>query len=342
MATTFSNTNTYAGELARPYIAAAIKSAKTLSDGLITIKENVKYKQVLRKLETAGLVQDAACDFTANGPVQLTEAVLQPTELMTNIQLCKKDFRADWEAMNTGRGFINDQMPPEFQQFLLLHVASKIGEAMEDNIWRGGAWDSTGSTGEDLVSTAADGADSDSVVGDSITDTFDENHFEGLLVKIKAGGSNTQSDSTGAEFATGNILTNLDLCVDALPTALVGDPEVVLYMSPKTYFIYQRKLLSVGTHPQFNYYTGGVDQFSGYLGYKIAVCPGFSDDAVLASRPDNLFFGTDLLSDHNQAVVLDMTALDGSDNVRIAYRYTGGVQIGFAGDCSLVSRYATT
>lgn len=342
MATTFNNTNNYAGELARPYIAAAIKSAKTISDGLITVKENVKFKETLRKLDTVDLVQPASCDFTATGIVELSEVVLQPTELATNIQLCKKDFRSDWEAMNTGRGFINDQLPPEFAQFLLLHVAAKIGEAMEDNIWKGGSWDSTGSTGNDLPTTDADGGDTGTDVGDSLTDTFDVNHFEGLLAKIKDGGANTQGTSSGATFSTSNILTNLDIAVDALPTALQGDQEVVLYMSPKTYFIYQRKLLSSGTHPQFNYYTGGVDAFAGYLGYKIAVCPGMSNDAVLAARPDNLFFGTDLLSDHNQAVVLDMTNLDGSDNVRIAYRYTGGVQVGVAADCSLVSRYATT
>ena len=65
-----------------------------------------------------------------------------------------------------------------------------------------------------------------------------------------------------------------------------------------------------------------------------------SDDALLAARPDNLFFGTDLTSDHNSATFIDMTGMDGSDNVRIAYRYTGGTQIGVASDVSLVSRYS--
>lgn len=341
MATTFTNTNNYAGELARPYIAAAVKSAKTISDGVITVKENVKFKETLRKLDTVDLVQPATCDFSPTGIVQLSEVVLQPTNLQTHIQLCKKDFRADWEAMNTGRGYINDVLPPEFAQFLLLHVASKIGEAMEDNIWKGGTWDNDAS-GNDLATADADGGDSGTVVGDSLTDTFDVNHFTGLLSLIKTGGANTRSTSTGAAWTTTNILTNLDIAVDALPSALQGDPEVVLYVSPKTFFIYQRKLLSVGTHPQFNFHSGGMDQFAGYLGYKMAVCPGMSDDAALLSRPDNLFFGTDLLSDHNQAVVLDMTNLDGSDNVRISYRYTGGVQVGVAADTSLCSRYATT
>ena len=337
MPTYFNNSKTYAGELARPYIAAAIKSGSTLGEGKITVKENVKFKEVLRKLDTAGLVQNAACDFSPAGVVQLSEVVLEPTELMTNIQLCKKDFRSDWEALNTGRGFINDQLPPEFQQYLLLHVASKIGEAMEDNIWRGGDWVSSGEAGADIPKTAADGDDSESVVGDSLTDTFDENHFEGLLSRAKTGGANTQSDGSGAVFSTDNILTNLDTCIDALPTALQGDQEVKIYMSPKSYYIYYRKLVANGSHPGFNF---GTDINNNYLGYQLHVCPGMSDDALLAARPDNLFFGTDLTSDHNSAVFIDMTAQDGSDNVRIAYRYTGGTQIGVASDVSLVSRYA--
>lgn len=338
MATTFTNSKTYAGELARPYIAAAIKSADTLSNGFVNIKENVKYKEVVRKLDTAGLIQSAACDFTPAGVVQLSEVVLQPTELMTNIQLCKKDFRTDWEALNTGRGFINDQLPPEFAQFLLLHVASKIGEAMEDNIWKGGAWASDGTTA-DLDQTAADGSDSGSTVGDSITDTFDEDFFDGFLKIIKAGGANTQSTSSGAAWTTSNILTNLDICVDTIPTALQGKQDVHLYMSPKTYFTYYRKLVEAGAHPQFALNNPIA---MNYLGYPLAVCPGMSDHAVLAAQPENLFFGTDLMSDHNQAQVLDMTPTDGSDNIRVVYRYTAGVQVGVVSDCALVSRYATT
>ena len=334
MATTFTNSKTYAGELARPYIAAAIKSGDTVANRFVTVRENVKYREVLRKLDTAGLVQAAACDFTPAGPVQLAERILEPTELMTNIQLCKKDFRADWEALNTGRGFINDVLPPEFAQFLLLHVASKIGEAIEDNIWAGGGFLYDG-TNAVLTATAADGGDSGSAIGDTVTDTFDNDHFTGILKLLLDGSRNTQSTGTGAAFSTSNILTNLDIAVDNIPTALAGDQNVHLYMSPKTYYLYYRKLVSIGTHPGFNY-SAPINET--YLGYPLAVCPGMSNDAVVAARPDNLFFGTDLLSDHNSAKVIDMSPMDGSDNVRIAFRYTAGVQVGALEDAVLVSR----
>ena len=44
-----SITTTYAGEFAGDYIAAALLSGKTLSEEAITIKPNVKYKEVIKK-----------------------------------------------------------------------------------------------------------------------------------------------------------------------------------------------------------------------------------------------------------------------------------------------------
>jgi hypothetical protein len=50
MATTTSITTTYAGEFAGKYIAAALLSGTTLDKGLIEIKPNVKFKEVIKKL----------------------------------------------------------------------------------------------------------------------------------------------------------------------------------------------------------------------------------------------------------------------------------------------------
>ena len=44
-------TTTYEGSFAGEYIAAAILSGNTLASDVITIKPNVKYKQVVKKLD---------------------------------------------------------------------------------------------------------------------------------------------------------------------------------------------------------------------------------------------------------------------------------------------------
>jgi len=92
MATTTSITTTYAGEFAGQYISAALLSGKTLNENAISIKPNVKYKEVIKKIATSGLIADATCDFTDTGSVTLTERILTPEEFQVNVELCKKNF----------------------------------------------------------------------------------------------------------------------------------------------------------------------------------------------------------------------------------------------------------
>ena len=49
MATTTSITTTYAGEFAGDYISAALLSGVTIDNGGITVKPNVKFKEVIKK-----------------------------------------------------------------------------------------------------------------------------------------------------------------------------------------------------------------------------------------------------------------------------------------------------
>jgi hypothetical protein len=134
-ATSTSITSTYAGEFAGKYIAAALLSGKTLAERAITIVPNVKFKQVMKKMATSNIIQDATCDFAATGSVTLTEAILQPKELQVNIELCKKDFRSDWEAAEMGFS-VYDNLPANFTDFLLANVANTVAQQIEQSIWR--------------------------------------------------------------------------------------------------------------------------------------------------------------------------------------------------------------
>ena len=136
MPTTTSITTTYAGEFAKKYISAALLSANTIEKGGIEVKPNIKYKEVIKRIATDGLLKNATCDFDATSTVTLTERVLQPEEFQVNLQLCKKDFRSDWEAVSMGYSAF-DSLPPAFADFLIAHVAAKVAEKMENNIWKG-------------------------------------------------------------------------------------------------------------------------------------------------------------------------------------------------------------
>ena len=135
MATTTSITTTYAGEFAGQYISAALLSGTTLDNGLITVKPNIKFKEVIKKVSTDGLVKDAVCDFDPTSTITLTERIIQPDYQQVNLQLCKKDFQNDWDAISMGYSAFQN-LPTSFADFLIGHVAAKVAQKTEQNIFK--------------------------------------------------------------------------------------------------------------------------------------------------------------------------------------------------------------
>jgi len=294
------NSSSYAGELALPYINAAILSGDTLAKGYVTLKEGVKYKAVLKKLSNAAsLVQAAGCNFNEQGTLNLDESVLEVSDLMTNLEVCKKDFARDWEAAATGRGFINDVIPANFSDFLIGYAAAKVGETIEYTIWQG--------------NTASGSYQS-----------FDG--FEKKLLVLTGGADITW---VGALTAS-TVIANMNAVINALPAALIGSPDTKLYVNRATAQFYRQAVSALGYANLFQAY----DEFNlEFNGYEIYVCPGISTGTVIAAQPSNLFVGVDANSDFAEVKVVDMTLTDASDNVRMAMRYRVGVQIGVLTDC---------
>jgi len=305
MASTLTiNSSTYAGELALPYINAAILSGDTLAKGYVTLKEGVKFKSVLKKLSNAAsLVQDGTdCDFTQAGDLNLDEAVLIVSDLKVNLQLCKSEFARDWEAAQTGRGFINDVVPANFAEFLIGYSAAKVAENIEYTIWQG----DTGGT-------------------------YDS--FDGFEKKLKAGlgsGADFTWASGSTPLAASNIIANMNIIINALPAALIGSPDTKLYMNRASAQYYRQAITALGYMQMFQ----ASDSFNlQFNGYDIYVCPGISNGTIIAAQPSNLFVGVDANSDFAEVKVVDMSLTDASDNVRMAMRFRTGVQVGVLTDC---------
>ena len=301
MATTI--TTTYAGEFAKKYISAALLTGSTIDNGGITVKPNVKYKDVIKKVSTSGLIGNASCDFTSAGDVTLTERIIQPEEFQVNLELCKKDFRSDWEAVQMGISAF-DKLPPLFSDFLIGHVAAKVAEKTEQNIWSG----VNANAGE----------------------------FDGFSTLLAADGD--VIDVTGSAVTSANVIAELGSIVDAIPSSLYGQEDMYIYVSQNIARAYVRALGgfgaaglgSNGTNSQgTQWWNNGSLSFDGV---KIFVANGLADDTAVAAEKSNLFFGTGLLSDHNEVKVIDMGDLDGSQNVRVIMRFTSAVQYGIGSD----------
>jgi len=306
MATTTSITSTYAGEFAGQYISAALLSASTIENGGITVKPNVKFKEVIKKVSTDDIVKDASCDFTATSTVTLTERVLQPEFQQVNLQLCKKDFISDWEAIQMGYSAHHD-LPPSFSDFLIAHVAAKVAQRTEQSIWEG--------------STATSG------------------QFNGLTTLIATDADlPTANEVAGTTVTAANVITELGKIVDAIPSTLYGSEDLNIYVSQNIARAYVRALGgfgasglgAAGTNAMgTQWWNNGSLSFDGV---KLFVANGLADNVAMAAEKSNLFFGTGLMSDSQEVKVLDMSDLDGSDNIRVVMRFTAGVQYGIVDD----------
>ena len=304
LATTTSITTTYAGQFAGQYIAAALLSGSTIDNGGIEVKPNIKYKEVIKKGATdANIIKDATCDFTATGTLTLTERILQPEEFQVNLELCKKDFRSDWEAVQMGYSAY-DNLPRKFSDFIIGHVAGLVAEKTEENIWSG--VNATAGEFDGFVTLATADADVVDVVGTTVT--------------------------------SANVIAELGKIVDAIPSALYGKEDEYIYISQNIARAYVRALGgfgasglgAAGTNSMgTQWWNNGSLSFDGV---KLFVANGLADDTAMAAQKSNLYFGTGLLSDLNEVKVLDMADLDGSENVRVIMRMTAGVQYAFAGD----------
>ena len=305
MATTTNITTTYAGEKAQGYIAAALLSGNTIENGGITVKPNVKKSEVLKKIATGDLIADGSCDFSATSSVTLTERVITPKEFQVNLQLCKTPFRADWDAISMGYSAF-DNLPPDFQSFLVAHIAEKVATKMESNIWQG-----------------ADG---------------NEGEFDGLVALATADAD--VIDVVGTTINAGNVIDELGKVVDAIPAALYGSADLKIYVAQNVYRAYVRALGGFASNGQGANGVGGngTNQSLGdvmFDGVPVFVANGLASNYIVAAESTNLFFGTGLLSDTNEVKVIDMADIDGSQNVRVVMRFTATVQYAYGAEIVL-------
>jgi len=298
--------SSYAGEFAGKYLGAALLSASTLDAGAVTILPNIKYKAAMKVGAFSNLVRSADCDFDATtSGLTLTEKVLTPTELQVNLQICKKELHSDWEAAQMGFSAF-DSLPPLFSDYVISRVAAEVANATETSIWQGAAG---------------------------------EGNFDGFDALLTADGG---ADVTATTVDSSNVIAQLGAIVDAANAAVLGKEDLTLYISTNIARAYIRALGGFATNIGANgvdnkgttWYSGGALSFEGI---NVFVAQGLADNTAVLAQKSNLFFGTGLLNDRNEVKVIDMSDIDGSQNVRVVMRYTAGVQYGVRGDIVLYS-----
>lgn len=289
MATTTSLTTTYAGKEAAGYIRAAFLSNESLA--AVTFKENIEYKQVVRKLVDNITFANATCDFTPTGTVTLTERILTLEKFQIHRQLCKNTFLSDWEAKSEQDGNLHASLTDA----IIANVLAGAAANNERLIWQG------------VNATAGEYAG-----------------FETLFLAD----ATVLDVSSPVAIDSTNVIDEMARLVLTLPVRVRRATEKpVIAVSSNVAEAFRTAILGLGGGSYL--YQGETVKMTWQGQYDIIECPGMSDDTMAMYQKSNLWFGTNLLDQWNSVAVLDMYDKDLSDNVRFAASFFAGVQYGF-------------
>ena len=306
LGTTHNINSSFSGKAAAGYMSAALLSGKSLASGAIDIRDNIQYKEVIQVLSSdANLIKGGTCDFDASGTLNTTEIVLEPKEIQVNLEVCAKNYRSGYESLQM-KG-INSKMPQNLGQFILEHVVQKTAAGLESAIF-------TGTTAGSIP-------------------------FDGFEVLAAANGD--VIDVAKAAITATNVTTELGKVVDAIPSTIYGKEDLYLYVSTAIYQAFVRSLGGFGAANSANATTGVDDKMSQWYrnqqelyfdGIKLISCPGLTSTDMFATTSSNLIFGTSLFSELNQASIIDMGPIDGSQNSRVILRGSAGVALGIGSE----------
>jgi len=294
MATTLTVSSNYAGSVAGEITGAAFKEADTIAKNLVTVLPDIDFQSSLRKISYSDGRVDYTCGFSPEGAVTLSEKLLTPKKIKNEQEICKEDLRQIWSSASMGFSAHNDNMPKDVEAALLAEILGDTAEATDNDIWNGDA---------------------------AVTGHFDGfvKAFDADADVIKAGNGIT---SLGAAVTKANVISEIEKVLNAIPVALRRKTDLIVGISPDIALAYQQALVSAGISNGL----GGGDMELRYGSYVLEVINGLADNTFVAYQRKNLYFGTGLLSDHNEIRIKDMDDSDLTGMVRYKMVYTAGVQ----------------
>ena len=302
--------DSYAGELALPYVTAAVKSGRSIATGAVDVLEGITDKAVIKNLGIDDPVVAASCGFTSGNDTSLTEQVLQLTDLKVNEEICRGTIMPTWIAAQ-GRMERNGELPIEFSDFLLQTVAAKAAESVENGIWLGTSPYGIGFLSDD--GTVDEGGADASACKDFVEHTFAD----------ALAATDIIADMSGViQTAVANV------------SGILDKPGCGFYVSNETYWFYAQALATAGDNQGISNLGANQDLRDNlsFQGFPVYRCPGMANDVILFTYPENLAVGTNLQTDMTEAQLIPTYQYDGSDNVRVVMRMQLGVQTRVPGD----------
>lgn len=277
MATTVTSNSNYSGKVAGEIIGKAFKEANTISSGFITINQNVNYKLNLRLIEVTGGKRAYTCGFVPAGSITLSEKVLEPIKFKDDFEVCKEDFRNQWNDGDLGESAWNDGNMKPIMDAILAEKMAQEAEELDSDIWVG--------------------------------DKTDPTEFDGFLTLFDLDADIIKV--AGTTVTEANVEAELKKALAAIPAALQTKATVKVGVSANVFQALSFLYISKGILNGMNGSNADMKAVTiPFGGYTIVQLSGLPANTMVIAEPKNLIMATGSTADFNSIRLVDQDATD--------------------------------
>lgn len=268
----------YVDQLSSDLIKESVIKGKTID--LINTQVGIKFSEALNIMTSDLKVAAGGCGtISPTGSVSLAQRNIQVCPIKVEEQICLNELEQYWLGQSMKAGSYNEDAPDVFNRTYVADKVDKIQDLIERYIWQG---DTSNNYSNGLSLCTG---------------------FLSILQYTSATSSVVSSGSTfsGALTSTTAIAV-VDSIIGSIPSAIIQKDNIKIFMSYANFFTYTRAWRDrSGGAGAFHY---SVDEAKGFkfmvpgTNVEVIATSGLVNRTqIVCTTTDNLYFGTDLVSD---------------------------------------------
>ena len=288
---------------AESFYAQAYLGSSDIVDNFRTLP-GVKFEVKIGTVSFGDILQPSTCAFTAPND-ELTAKLMSVCALSSMAQICQFDLEQSFVSLQMAAGSNGDFTVASFFSFYWSEMANAIAGQIESLRWQG---DTGGAAPLDLC------------------DGYEVKLTAALPPPIPVPGTNYVIDGGSGAINTfsgvGELADKLEAAFALVPASIASrTADLRIYMPTQLVNIYRLGVASGNTNAFIT-----QDLALTYLGIKIVLCPGMSNDTFVITLKDNLIYAFDGEGDSS-----DLRAINLADTVaEPVIRTRANMKVGFS------------
>ena len=287
-----NGTNAQLQPNAEAFYAQAYLGSSDIVDNFRTLP-GVKFETALGAVTFGDILQPSNCAFTAPTDT-LSAKIMSVCALSAMAQICQFELEQSFVSLQMAKGSNGDFSVANFMNFYWSEMANSINGSIESLRWQGDS---------------------------SLLPANPLSLCDGYEVQLGAALSGVIPYAMTATPTFAQLLTDLEAAFALVPANIASrTADLRIYLPTQLVNIYRLGVASGNTNAYIT-----QDLSLTYLGIKIVLCPGMSNDHLVITLKDNLIYLFDAESDPS-----DLRAVNLSDTVAEPYlRTRANMKIGF-------------